>query len=100
MNALFLISETSNGTTVEQLGLTNHYLKDARTDLMNHLNRLSVSEDSNEMQPTMNFKDRFHFWVDGEKRHIVISNFYKAERCSLRMINEAKEKIQNFTNPV
>lgn len=100
MNALFLITETIDGTNVEQFGLTHHYLKDARNDLMEHLNRLASNEEAYEMQPTMNFKDRFHFWVGGEKRHIVISKFYTAPRCSIRMVNEAKEKIKNFTNPI
>lgn len=100
MNAVFLITETLAGNKVDQLGCSHHYLKDARKDLMSHLNRLSSSDDVNEIQPTMNFKDRFHFWIDGEKRHIVISKYYKSERCSLRMKWEAEEKLNDFSSPI
>lgn len=102
MNALFLITETIAGQKVELMDYcsTFHYLKDARKALMHQLQILSSNEDVNEIQPTMNFKDRFHFWIDGEKRHIVISKYYKAERCSLRMLDEAKMKLENFSNPV
>ena len=82
MNALFLITETIDGQKVEFMDYcsTFHYLKDARSALMSQLQNLSSKEDVNEIQPTMNFKDRFHFWIDGEKRHIVISKYYKADK--------------------
>jgi len=101
-NALFLITESEFGTEVELMDYCGKfdYLKDARESLNWQLNNLASKEDANELQPTMNFKDRFHFWVDGEKRHIVISKVYKAERRSLRMRYEAIEKIKNFSNPV
>lgn len=112
MKALFLITESEfEGskfeTTVELMDYSGEFrgLKDARTALMNQINILANSVDSNEMQPTMNFKDRFHFYITQEngvkeKRHIVISDTYKASRMSLRMIWEAKDKIKDYSNPV
>lgn len=102
MTALFLISETQFGTTTELMDYsgTFDYLKDARKELAYHLNKMATSDEANELQPTMNFKDRFHFFVGNEKRHIVISKFYKSESRSIRMTMEAESKIKDISNPV
>tara|TARA_R110000744_G_scaffold275082_4_gene388072 strand:+ start:151 stop:462 length:312 start_codon:yes stop_codon:yes gene_type:complete len=101
-NALFLITESEFGTDVEFMDYCGKfdYLKDAREALKWQIDNLASKENVNELQPTMNFKDRFHFWVDGEKRHIVISKVYRAKRRSLRMRYEAIEKINDFSMPV
>ncbi len=95
--ALFLIEETNDGQTYAR-----HYdeafkffytLKEAREALMHRLNILSKCERANDLQPTMNHKDRFHYWEGGRKNHLVISKYYKAERNSIYMVNKALEKI-------
>jgi len=96
MYTLFLISETQNGNQVEKLDIDFYSLKEARKELLRQINILASKDDSNETQPTMNFKDRFHFWIDGEKRHFVISKVYKSVKKSIRMEIEAVEKLKNF----
>ena len=96
MYSLFLISETNNGSQVKKMDLDFDYLKDARVELFRQINILASSKDSNEIQPTMNFKDRFHFWIDGEKRHFVISKSYKSNKRFIRMELEALDKLNNF----
>jgi len=75
-------------------------LKDAKEELMSQLNILAKHEKANEFQPTMNFKDRFHYYLRYEngrevKRDFIISKVYKAKRMSLRTLSEAKEVLLN-----
>jgi hypothetical protein len=99
MNALFLITETEFGKEVEFLDYlrTHENLSSARKVLKSQINMISSKEDAYETQPTMNFKDRFHFFIGKETRHMVISKYYKSERKSLVMRNEALEKLNDFT---
>jgi len=96
--ALFLIEETNEGQTYAR-----HYneawdcfytLKEARAALMYRLNILAKCERANDLQPTMNHKDRFHYWEGSRKKHLVISKYYKAARNSIFMVNNALEKIK------
>jgi hypothetical protein len=97
MKGIFLISETFE--TIE-LHSTFTTLKEAKKELMNQINILANHESANEIQPTMNFKNRFNFFIGKEKRSMVISNFYSSERMSLRMLDEAKRELKNFSKPV
>ena len=96
MYSLFLISETNNGSQVDRLDIDFNYLKDARAELFRQINILSSKSDANETQPTMNFKDRFNFWIDGEKRHFVISKYYRSNKRAIRMELEALDKLNDF----
>lgn len=99
MYALFLITETEFGKEVEFLDFlrVHNTLKTAREKLFGQINIISSRDDSNETQPTMNFKDRFHFFIGKETRHMVISRYYKSESKSLVMRNEALNKLSNLT---
>jgi len=102
MKALFMITETEYGIQYELLEYlrVNHTLKSARQVLMKQINIIASRDDANETQPTMNYKDRFHFFIDKETRHMVISNFYKSDKCSIRMRLEAIDKINDFSKRV
>ena len=96
MKALFFIA---NGEVKLFMDIKKETLTEVREDLMYQLNILANHERSNEYQPTMNHKDAFHFYVkmeDGteEKRGFLISNYYKSEKRSLRMIIEASDRAK------
>ena len=101
--SLFLIEERNDFTNIEIH--PGYYwfdtLKQAREALMYQLDILSKSSKSNIYQPTMNFKDRFHYWTDeGYKRHLVISKYYKSNRYSIFMKRAALEKINDISKPI
>lgn len=96
MKALFLISDNLETVTVLEKGT----LKQVRKELEYRLTNISQKENANELQPTMNYKDRFHFYVKNEngsedKRHMVISDFYKSPKKSLLM----KYKVLDIVRP-
>ena len=102
MTSLFLIRETQYaGIIVERMDYCGLFynMKDARKALLNQINNLASSDKANEMQPTMNDKDFFHFYVKQpngfeEKRYIVISKDYKSSRKSILMNIEAINKVK------
>ncbi len=83
MKALFLVSEHAENVTVLDKGPVKYI----RKELMRRLEHMASREDVNDLQPTMNYKDRFHFFVGNDTRHIVISNYYKSDKKSLLMKN-------------
>lgn len=100
--SLFIVKNTQYaGDTVERMDYCGNFfsMKEARKALLNQINILSKSTEANDMQPTMNNRDFFHFYVKQpsgyeEKRHIVISKVYKSDRKSIIMKLDVLEKIK------
>ncbi len=90
MKALFLVSENSENVTL----LEKAPVKYLRKELMRRLQHMASREDANVLQPTMNYRDRFHFFVGNDVRHIVISDYYKNNNQSLLMKNKVLMAIE------
>jgi hypothetical protein len=94
--SLYEIYKIDGRIIVDKLDFTHYMISNARKQLMNDIMDISSKENAYEIQPTMNFKNAFHYFCGNITKYVVISAYYESENKSLLNRYKAIETLENI----